>query len=84
MHNADYLESYDDGNGGSSFEEDTTPLLDMSNDVEQKSDAWPIDPEGNSVIITNSSQAHRHYFLKHPFGRPNRFLFEVFIMINMA
>ena len=34
MHNADYLESYDDGNGGSSFEEDTTPLLDMSNNVE--------------------------------------------------
>ena len=50
------------------------------------SDAWPIDPEGNSVIITNSSQAHRHLLckLRHPFGRPNRFLFEVFIMVNMA
>ena len=58
------------------------PLLDISNDIERRSEDWPIDPEGNSVILSDSSRDHLH--LTHPFGRPKRLLLEVFIMINMA
>lgn len=61
---------------------DSSPLLDVSNDIERRSDDWPIDPEGNSVILSNSFMDRFH--LEHPFGKPKRLILELFIMVNMA
>lgn len=60
-------------------------MLDISNNIEQCSEDWPIDPDGNSVILSNSSVEHYGgMHLAHPFGKPKRLLIELFIMVNMA
>ena len=63
--------------------EDETPLLDISNDIEKCSEDWPIDPEGNSVVVINSSEDYLQQ-VKNKFGKPKRLLLEIFIMLNMA
>ena len=55
----------------------------MSNNIEQKSEDWPIDPENQSEVYSNSTQK-RLYYLNYPFGKPKRFLMEIFILVNMA
>lgn len=55
----------------------------MSNNIELRSDDWPIDIEANSYMDTFSSAFKAR--LNHPFGRKHKRLFlELFIMVNMA
>ena len=70
--------------GGQEEDSDTCPLLDISKEIEQCSEDWPIDPDGNSVILTDDVSHFNGFKLAHPFGRPKRLLLEVFIMVNMA
>lgn len=63
--------------------DESSPLLDISKDIEQLSEDWPIDPEGNSVIHSDCS-FFNGMRLAHPFGRPKRLMLEIFIMVNMA
>ena len=63
---------------------ETSPLLDISKEIEQCSEDWPIDPDGNSVTLTDDVSHFNGFKLAHPFGRPKRFMLEVFIMVNMA
>lgn len=69
--------------GGTGYQSnESSPLLDISNDIERHSDDWPIDPDGNSVILSNSFLDRLH--LQHPFGKPKRLVLELFIMVNMG
>ena len=71
------------GNNASDSDE-TCPLLDISKDIEQLSEDWPIDPDGNSVMYSEGCSYVNGFKLAHPFGRPKRLALEVFIMVNMA
>lgn len=71
-------------NGEELDDSETSPLLDISKEIEQCSEDWPIDPDGNSVTLTDDVSHFNGFKLAHPFGRPKRFLLEVFIMVNMA
>ena len=62
---------------------ENSPLLDVSNDIEQNSEDWPIDPDNQSEIFSNMTQK-RLYYLNYPFGKPKRYLMELFILVNMA
>lgn len=63
------------------------PLLDISNNIERRSEDWPVDPEGNSLILYDSDESvKRMNFLakNHPFGKPSRSLVELFVLVNMS
>ena len=64
--------------------DESSPLLDISKDIEQCSEDWPIDPDGNSDIYSDGCSYINGFRLAHPFGRTKRLILEVFIMVNMA
>ena len=63
--------------------EDRSPLLDVSNDIEQCSDDWPIDPDNQSEIYSNMTEKRLH-FLGSGNARIKNLLMELFLLVNMA
>jgi hypothetical protein len=64
-----------------SMTEESSPLLDVSNNIEQVSSHWPIDPDNQSELSEDSRGLN---FLKHPFGKPKRTLLELVILVTLA
>lgn len=69
--------------------DDSAPLLDTSNEIELRSQDWPVYPDSNSEALSDDSFClHRNntgFKLMHPFGEhKQRMLVEVFIMVNLA
>ena len=73
-------EYFDDGE----YADDRSPLLDVSNDIEQCSENWPVDPDNQSDILSNMT-IKELYFMSNLQGKSkSQILTEVFLVVNMA
>ena len=54
------MPSTNPGYGDIYYHDDRSPLLDVSNNIEQSSDGWPVDPDNQSEIFSNMTLKKLH------------------------
>ena len=73
-------ENFDDG----LFADERSPLLDVSNDIEQCSENWPVDPDNQSDILSNMTIKELYFMSDFKGKSKSQILTEVFLVVNMA